>query len=140
MTMSMAAVCILSGARTAADVAAALPGRFQAEHGAAAWDVPSVAGGRLFWRPSAVGLDVLLLRFSGTTYYSDAASIEAALAELLSCGDALGLVFAYVTRYEFEFDEQWVEENVLLPLLMGQPERIPLESFERVLIPPRPVA
>ncbi len=139
MTMSMAAVCIL-GAHTAAKVAAALPGRFQAEQGATAWDVPSVAGGHLHCRHSAVGLGVLVLRFSGTTYYSDAASVEAALADLLSSGQRLGLLFAYVTRYEFEFDEQWVEENVLLPLLMDQPERISLEIFERVLIPPRPVA
>lgn len=136
MTMPMAAVCILNGSHTAVEAAAALPGRFRPDHDAMAWDVHDVAGGRLLWRSSAVGLDVLVLRFSGTTYYSDAASIEAVLADLLSSGDRLGLLFAYVTRYEFEFDEQWVEENVLLPLLMDQPERIPVESFERVLIPP----
>ncbi|MBK9036981.1 MAG: hypothetical protein IPL61_37975 [Myxococcales bacterium] len=140
MTMSMAAVCVLNGAHTDADLAAALSGRFQAVQGVAAWDVPSVAGGRLLLKPSPVGLDVLVLRFSGTTYYSDADSIEAALADLLSGGERLGLLFAYVTRYEHEFDERWVEENVLLPLLMDQPERIPLESFERVLISPRPIA
>lgn len=139
MTMTMAAVFVLSGGHTGDHVSAALQSQLQTSDGAAGWDVPSLAGGRLRLLPSAVGLDVLVLTFSGATYYSDATSIEAALADLLSAGDQLDLLFAYVTRYEFEFEELWIEENVLLPLLMAQPERIPVDGFERVLIPPRAI-
>lgn len=141
MSMSMAAVCVLGGGHSAADVTAALSGRFHLDPGAvgAAWDVPSVAGGRLSLMPSPVGLDVLVLRFSSTSYYTDSDGVEAAVADVLFGCERLGLLVAYLTRYEHEFDEAWIEDNILLPLLIDQAERIPLDGFERVLIPPRPI-
>lgn len=141
MSMTMAAVCVLNGGHTVEEVTAALSGRFCFDRvGVAAWDVPSVAGGRLSLIPSPVGLDVLVLRFSGTRYYSDADGIEAAVADVLFGSERLGLLVAYLSRYEHEFDETWIEENILLPLLLDRPERIPLDGFERVLVPPRPLA
>lgn len=140
MSMTMAAVCVLNGGHTVEAVTAALSGRFYVDRvGPAAWDVPSVAGGRLSMMASPVGLDVLVLRFFGTSYYGRADRIEAAVADVLFGCERLGLLVAYITRYEHEFDEAWIDDNILLPLLLDQPERIPLDGFERVLIPPRPI-
>lgn len=141
MSMSAAAVFVLAGGHDEQDVRAALPSRFRStlEPGAPAWDVPDLADGRVMLVKSPVGFDILILRYASSAHYAERDAVDEVTRDVQGGAERLGLLLAYVTRYEEEWALPWIEDNVLVPLLMDEPQRIPLDGFERLLVAPRPL-
>ncbi len=139
MSLAMAAVLVLPAERTSAEVGAALPPDLRpvGDSTDTSWGVPGLVNGRCSYSVSPVGFGVLTLAFSGTQFLDDRGRVEAVLEMVRGLGERLGARFGYLTRYEHECGGDWQEQNVLVPLLIEEPDLIPQLGFERILIPPR---
>jgi hypothetical protein len=139
MTVSIGAVLVLPPGHSPQDVLDVAPPRFRApgEGLGSSWDVAGLADGRIGLESNAVGFDLLYLRFSTNEYARTPEKVIDWTDDFAVLGQRLRAVFGFMTRYEHELDASWLEQNVLVPLLLEEPERIRLDEFERVLIKPQ---
>jgi len=139
MSLAIAAVLVVPPDRSSADVVEALPVDLRpvGEATETSWGVPGLANGRFSYSVSPMGFVLLTLTFSGTQALEDPGRVDAILEKVRELGERLGARFGYLTRYEHEFGGDWQEQNVLVPLLIEEPDLIPQRGFERVLIAPR---
>lgn len=121
MSTTMGAVLVLTPDHQPNEIVEAMPTLFVgASAGDRVWELAGLANAHLKLIANPVGFDLLILWFSSTAYARDPEAVHRWLGGFTALGLALDACFGFVTGDNAHLEPVWLENHVLVPLLLDE--------------------